>query len=87
MVCFMPSAIYIMEGQWDHQSVKVVAHGNIKHCEWSKGGMIMYGTTVAAGNPATRAPEATPCLAPANRGGRPSHTAFLQHQQLSPPCG
>jgi len=42
MVCLMPIAIYIMEGKWDHESVKVDDHGNIKHREWNKGGTIMY---------------------------------------------
>merc|ERR1719284_2223241 len=42
MVCLMPIAIFIMEGRRDHESGKVDDHGNIKHREWNKGGMIMY---------------------------------------------
>merc|ERR1719199_1902886 len=41
MVLLMPIAIYIMEGK--HEKVEVDDHGNVKHREWSKGGMIMYG--------------------------------------------
>jgi len=45
MVCLMPIAIYMMEGKWEKPAVD--EHGNIKHREWSKGGMIMYGIVEA----------------------------------------
>jgi len=41
VVCLMPIAIYLMEGRVEYAEVD--DSGNIKHREWSKGGMIMMG--------------------------------------------